>query len=80
MERIVDGYRLSTGREFYANRGIVGLSDSDDENVTEGYDGGIDMDASGEGQEWGQSAWSEAERHELADYMIEKWTRWKERR
>ena len=60
-----DKYELSTGRQFYANRGILGLGTrpgSDDWSVFEGYDGGVDVDG-----------WNPAEYQELADHMIEQW-------
>ena len=44
MERTADGYRLSSGREFYANDGLVSIARNDDGtfSIREGYDGGID--------------------------------------
>jgi hypothetical protein len=68
-----DTITLSTGREVYANRGIIGLSD--DLRPSYGYDGGIEA--------WGRTymdepPWSKAERQELADYMIALWTQFRE--
>jgi hypothetical protein len=82
MEQIEpDRYRLSTGREFYANRGIVGMSpqfadrhQEYNDCVPEGYDGSICVnDRWSEPEEY----WTGAEQHELADYMIALWQRWK---
>lgn len=60
-----DEYILSTGRKFYANNGIVGISP--DLRIYEGYDGGPD-----------DKNWSPEERRELADFMIGLWQRYKE--
>ncbi len=88
MEEIKDGYRLSTGREFYANNGIVGIAHrtpTADEQaigihsymvVYEGFDGEVDI----EPREWDSYAgWTSAERAELADFMIALWTQFKAR-
>ena len=53
-----------TGKNLYANRGIIGLSPTLE--LTEGYDGEI------EAQEF-----SSEECIELADYMIKKWSEFK---
>ncbi|MGA2412382.1 MAG: hypothetical protein ABSG46_18605 [Candidatus Binataceae bacterium] len=59
-----DTIRLSTGTEIYANRGFVGISENME--LSEGYDGCIDADHL-----------TLEERHELADYMISLWQRWR---
>jgi hypothetical protein len=79
--RFGDHYRLSSGREFYANRGIVGMSPefAAGENgysgcFAEGYDG----------EEYTRKShpesltdeWTPAERQELADYMSALWQQW----
>ena len=51
MERTEKCYRLSTGREVYAHRGLIGISvsdqDSDEDShgfeISEGYDGHLDV-------------------------------------
>jgi hypothetical protein len=60
-------YRLSFVREFYANGGLVSLAQNDDGTfeITEGYDGSVDIEAHEYDDE--QKAWSPEERHELAD-------------
>jgi len=66
----VDCYTLkfeSTSREFYANNLIVGISD--DLKISEGYDGCIESD---------EYPLIKEERIELADYMIERWTKYKQ--
>ena len=68
-----DTYVLPTGRRFYANCGIIGLSD-DDDAVTEGYDGGIDVHSYADPEE----AWTVKERRELGQFMIARWTAWTE--
>jgi hypothetical protein len=67
-----DIYRLTSGRVFYANNGIIGISP--DGEVSEGYDGGIDVV-----REWDDefTPWTPAERGELADEMIRRWQRFK---
>lgn len=73
MEETKDGYKLSSGREIYANRGIIGISPinlkSDDgwdvRNLPYGYDGDFSVDG-----------WTSDEREELAGYMISLWTQW----
>ena len=63
-----DGFVFSTGKEIYANRGIIGLSEPGKYGweVSEGYDGGIEIDDLTEG-----------EKIELADYMISLWQRFR---
>lgn len=71
-----DGYVLSTGREFYANNGIIGLSPEFGRGaLAEGYDGGIlcEPNCWNEAQQW-----TAAERTELADYMIALWMKWRD--
>jgi hypothetical protein len=54
----------STGKEFYANKGIIGLNR--DLEIFEGYDGGIN-----------QREFTKQEREELSDYMIDLWQAFK---
>jgi hypothetical protein len=70
-----DEFILSTGRRVYAHGGILGLS-PDDDSVAEGLDGHIDCDRH---DEFNTQPWTDAERAELADYMIALWIAWKER-
>jgi hypothetical protein len=56
-----------SGREFYANNGIIGMAPSAD-YVSEGYDGGIGK----------AGDFTAEERAELADYMIARWQAFKE--
>jgi hypothetical protein len=76
-----DGFELSTGRKVYAHCGIVGMSAEIAERkhgefhpltVPEGYDGSIMI-----GADDTRPAWTEAEQHELADWMIWAWVQWK---
>lgn len=79
MKRLArDHYELSTGRQFYANRGLIGLAQngSDDEGATPsgftvsyGYDGYVDLDPFDEDER----AWTVDERRELAEFMIAQW-------
>lgn len=71
-------YRLSTGREFYANCGVIGMSeshaeDTESDSLPQGYDGGIALDDMNELE----TEWTVAEKQELADFMIELWVTWK---
>lgn len=69
MKIEVDKLVFSTGKEVYANGGIVGLSP--DGSVSEGYDGGV-FDSNW--KEWsGEPGLTESECVELADYMILRW-------
>jgi len=68
-----DGYVLSTGRRFYANRGLIGINP--EMEVSEGYDGHIHYGPIFYPQE--APGWSKEERAELADFMIALWSRFK---
>lgn len=69
-----DWFRLSSGREFYANCHIIGLVKEHDGQfeVHEGYDGSIDLKSYGDDPDW-----TPAECAELADYMIALWAEFK---
>jgi len=56
--------RFSSGRQWYANRGIIGLAKESDGHwaVTEGYEGGLHDDLL-----------TPVEKIELGDYMIGLW-------
>lgn len=60
-----DEYELSTGKQFYANKGIIGIENS--LIISHGYDGGINEDD-----------FTQQEKAEIADYMIDLWTKFKE--
>jgi hypothetical protein len=55
---------LPSGREFYANCGIVGIDAKG--GIFEGYDGGVDIDLTDE------------ERRSLAGIMIDRWRKFGE--
>lgn len=83
MERIDDDhYSLSSGREFYACRGIIGL-DPDGPYVYEGSDGELHDEADNfHADHYGTAPdhddrWTPEERRELADFMIAAWQRYK---
>jgi hypothetical protein len=74
-------YTLSTGRTFYANRGIVGMSPE----FAQGTNGYAGVFAEGyDGEEWTRKAyssdnaseWTPAERQEIAAYMVRLWAAW----
>lgn len=69
MIREDDGYKLSTGKTFYANCGILGVGESLREvrtiSISEGYDGGIEAED-----------FTPEERKEIADYAIKLWGEW----
>lgn len=68
-----NSYTLTTGRRFYANRGIVGLGPQAGD-LSSGYDDGIELE-----RDWDPEfpPWTVAERRELADEMIRRWERFK---
>jgi hypothetical protein len=57
-----DTVRLSSGTEFYANMGILGLGGG---YLFEGYDGDTPDDK-----------FTPSERQEIADYMCQKYQEW----
>lgn len=62
-----DEYVLASGRRVYAFSGSLGLQDGSD-IVLYGSDGGFDT-----------FDWTQAEREEVADEMIRRWTEWKQK-
>lgn len=66
-----DKYLMESGREFYANNGLIGLCpeslDKDDWIPSEGYDGHI----------FEAREFTKEERVEMADFMIKQWELWK---
>lgn len=68
MKRIGDHYVLSTtGRQFYANRGLIScVAIQGGFEIGEGYDGDVSVDD-----------WTPEERAELADFMIAQWQAFK---
>ena len=71
MTRNRDTFTLSTGRTFYANRGILGISD--DLGITEGYDGGVQEDSTAKQYEEAPEPFTSEERGEISAYMIHLW-------
>jgi len=69
-----DHITLSSGHQFKANGTVVGIGE--DLRVTEGWDGGI-AEANADGLE-DTDNWSPEECRELADMMIDRWTRYRE--
>lgn len=65
---MMDCIKLKSGREIYANNGIVGIDAGLE--LYEGYDGGIDLDDC-------PSPLSHEEKLEFADIMIDRWMRFK---
>ena len=59
---------FSNGKEVYANLGIIGLSPNNE--IYYGYDGSLDNDFESEN-------FSNEDRIELADYMVERWQEYK---
>jgi hypothetical protein len=78
MERTGDGYRLSTGKEFYANLGLLSVHPADPMVCSEGYDGGVaESQVREEWEDDAESAekFTPAERREIAEFMIALWQR-----
>ncbi len=72
-----DIYTLDTGRTFYANRGILGLSP--ELGAYQGYDGNLYLNWSRENVELyaGSEGFTPEERIEIAEEMITRWEAWK---
>lgn len=71
-----------TGRKIYAFAETFGLVDDDEGNpcLTYGYDGHVSearVHLDGTPDEAGREVLTLAERTEIADYMIARWTAWK---
>ena len=68
--------KLSTGKEFYANHGILGIAPDDDKYfiLTEGYDGEINLTDMN-----GDSIYTWNELIEIADIAIQRWNRFKQK-
>ena len=83
MEKTSRGYRLSSGREFNANGGLVSIATNTDGTfrVREGYDvplsgaTGDEYEAPDQGER--DPNWTVDERRALADFMIAQWTAFK---
>ena len=78
MKLKADTYTLSSGRSFYANRGILGLAPEREEftnrlTISEGYDGGVGMDCG-----YSKEKFTAEERAEVALWMINLWREWGE--
>jgi hypothetical protein len=72
-----DEFELRNGRRFYANLGILGMSD--DLALTNGYDGHVAEDydhPADPADEYEKQRFTSSERREIAEYMIALWTRW----
>lgn len=79
MERTADGYKLSTGREVYANGGIIGIGERASGSLfaSQGYDGHLSGDDSFVvDAEDLDELFTPAERQEIAAYMIKLWQEW----
>jgi hypothetical protein len=74
MTRKGDTFKLSTGRKFDANCGILGMSDG--LSVTEGYDGSVQESNTVKQYEEAPEPFTLSERAEIAAYMIDLWRRW----
>jgi len=69
-------YVLSTGREFYAHLGIIGCADQANQEYQDGNVGTF-FTAYGFDSDLALDEWTQAERVELADFMIDQWQRFK---
>lgn len=65
-----DKLTLSTGKQFYANRGIIGIDK--DLDVSEGYDGGIEI-LRDDQEPFYSDGLEPKEVVELCDFMIKRW-------
>ena len=80
-----NGYILSSGREVYANHGLLSIIRDDDEpggfEVGEGYDGTVAVDGIQDWSTpgaWSEPPWTPEERAEVADHMIALWQSFKD--
>jgi len=75
MKQLRNGFRLASGRKLYANNSILGISVEEDFVhgdrlvLSEGYDGYFDGE---------ELKFTSEEKAEIADYMIDLWTKFKE--
>jgi hypothetical protein len=69
-------YRLTTGTVFYAHRGILGLA-PDGTALFNGYDGEVTEGSERPPYDEDDRRFTAAERAEIADSMIARWTKWK---
>lgn len=79
MEPTGDGFKLSTGREFDANRSILGIDPTElPLRLTEGYDSSVREDEPDyvNDKSYRDDAFTPAERQEIAEYMIALWRQW----
>lgn len=68
-------YTLSTGKTFYANNGILGLSIEGD-GLYEGYDSGVHVDETSPPGPVDEQQFTPREKQEIAIVMIKRWQRW----
>lgn len=72
MIEVKDGYKFEcSGREFYANNGIIGIDAR--LQISEGYDGMISIF-----DEEDHDAITKEEATELANFMINLWTKYRD--
>lgn len=64
----------STGREFYANGGIIGLGPYAELSLAEGYDGGF---GPGRPESERHSEFTHSEVKEIHKEMVARWSEWK---
>jgi hypothetical protein len=76
MQIIGDKVVFSTGKEKYANLGIIGLSPRME--VSEGYDGGFHRAREDWMDDDDYDGLTREEQIELADYMISAWSKFRE--
>ncbi len=76
MERTANGYRLSTGRSLDAHLGILGVTPGDP-RLFSGYDMVITESDTDIYRLPEETLLTDAERQEIAAFMIEQWRTWK---
>lgn len=74
MKQVGTTFVLASGYEFEANGGIIGIDHAG--GVFEGYDGRIVEGDREDPDLPGRRLWTEAERREVAAFMIRRWTEW----
>jgi hypothetical protein len=70
-----DGFKLSTGKEFYANCSLLSVSPST-HALFEGYDGDVSEMTFNESTKQCDPMFTPEERHEISQYMQNLWAAW----
>lgn len=70
-----DTLKLKSGRELYANRGLISINE--ELEISEGYDGGLPAPPNSENYKYDEDGLSKEDALDLADILIDRWKRFK---